>query len=405
VNDLIVVINAGSATIKFAAYELGDNGIVKRRINRGIGEFVSDGAHFSVVDEHNAVTVNETIATSLSQSSDIQLLMDHVLQWLSENAPRRVVAFGHRVVHGGDAYREPVVVNDSILTKLDTYAALAPLHQPFNLAAIRSIHSLWPDIPQIACFDTAFHQTQPRIARMFGIPLEYFDKGVKRYGFHGLSYEYIAGVLPQYLGNRADDRVIVAHLGGGASLCAMRQRKSVATTMGFTALDGLLMGTRCGTIDPGVILYLMNEEEFDSEQIAGLLYRHSGLLGVSGMSADMRELLASKSPRAADAIDLFVYEAVRQIGGLIATLGGLDALIFTGGIGTHSPMIRQRICEGSAWAGVKMDQEANIAQVPRISSHDNAVSVWVIPTDEERIIASHTASLTANHRATIQALH
>jgi acetate kinase len=211
-------------------------------------------------------------------------------------------------------------------------------------------------------------------------------------------------VLPQYLGNRADGRVIVGHLGSGASVCAMQQRKSVATTMGFTALDGLLMGTRCGTIDPGVILYLMNEEEFDSEQIAGLLYRHSGLLGVSGMSADMRELLASNSPRAADAIDLFVYEAVRQIGGLIATLGGLDALVFTGGIGTHSPTIRQRICEGSVWTGVKLDQEANIAQVPRISSDDSDVSVWVIPTDEEQIIASHTAGLIENHRATMQSV-
>jgi acetate kinase len=404
VNDLIVIINAGSATIKFAAYELGDNGAVTRRINRGIAEFISDGAHFSVVDEHGAVTVNETIAARVSQSSDIQLLIDHVLRWLRTNASRRVIAFGHRVVHGGDAYHEPVVVNDSILTKLDTFAPLAPLHQPFNLAAIRSIQTLWPDVPQAACFDTAFHHTQPRVARMFGLPLEYFDKGVKRYGFHGLSYEYIASVLPQYLGNLADDRVIVAHLGSGASLCAVSQRKSVATTMGFTALDGLLMGTRCGTIDPGVILYLMNEEEFDSEQITGLLYRHSGLLGVSGMSADMRELLASNSPRAADAIDLFVYEAVRQIGGLIATLGGLDALVFTGGIGTHSPMIRQRICEGSAWAGVKMDQEANIAHVPRISSDDSDVSVWVVPTDEEQIIASHTAGLIANHRATMQSV-
>ena len=403
-NDLIVVINAGSATIKFAAYELGDNGAVTRRINRGIAEFISDGAHFSVVDEHDAVTVNETIATRVSQSSDIQLLMDHVLQWLSANASRRVIAFGHRVVHGGDAYCEPVVVNDSILTKLDTFAPLAPLHQPFNLAAIRSIHSLWPDIPQIACFDTAFHQTQPRMARMFGLPLEYFDKGVKRYGFFFLSYEYIASVLPQYLGKRADGRVIVAHLGSGASLCAMQQRKSVATTMGFTALDGLLMGTRCGTIDPGAISYFMNEEEFDSEQIAGLLYRHSGLLGVSGMSADMRELLASKLPRAADAIDLFVYEAVRQIGGLIATLGGLDALVFTGGIGTHSPIIRQRICEGSAWAGVKLDQEANSTHSSRISADESKVSVWAIPTDEEQIIVRQTASLITRERVTTQSV-
>ena len=187
-------------------------------------------------------------------------------------------------------------------TQLDTFVPLAPLHQPFNLARIRSVQSLWPSHPQIACFDTAFHQTQPRMARMFGLPLEYFDKGVKSYGFHGLSYEYIASVLPKHLGDLADDRVIVAHLGSGASLCAMRNRKSVATTMGFTALDGLLMGTRCGTIDPGVILYLMNEEELDGEQIAGLLYRHSGLLGVSGISADMRELLASNSPRATDAL-------------------------------------------------------------------------------------------------------
>ena len=392
-NDLIVVINAGSATVKFALYAVCDNGTAARLFNRGSAEFNAAGARFNVVDEHNAVVVNESIATGSGQALDVHVLLDHVLHWLKTYSGESIVALGHRVVHGGDAFSEPILLTDAILLQLETYVALAPLHQPFNLAAISEMRKLWPDIPHVACFDTAFHQTQPRVARIFGLPLAYFEQGLKRYGFHGLSYEFIASVLPEYLDERADGRIIVAHLGSGASLCAMLRRRSVATTMGFTALDGLLMGTRCGNIDPGVILYLMNEKKLNSQQVTDLLYRRSGLLGVSGISADMRELLASRSERAAEAIELFVYGAARQLGGLIATLGGLDALIFTGGIGAYSAPIRQRICALSQWAGIKLSQASNTIHGPCISADASPVSVWVIPTDEERIIAGHTLKL------------
>lgn len=293
-------------------------------------------------------------------------------------------------------FSDPILVDESILARLEMFTAMAPLHQPFNLAGIRSAQSLWPDTPQVACFDTAFHQTQPRIARMFGLPFEYFEKGIKRYGFHGLSYEFIASVLPEKLGDRAEGKVIVAHLGAGASLCAMQRRKSVATTMGFTALDGLVMGTRCGSIDPGVVLYLMRTEEFDNEQMAGLLYRHSGLLGISGLSADMRDLLASDSQRALDAVELFVYNIVHQIGGLIATLGGLDALVFTGGIGTHSATIRRRICDKLGWIGIKLNDAANTANDTQIESNHSSISVCILPTDEEKVIATHARRLIEN---------
>ena len=391
----IVVINTGSATVKFASYTTGDNDMIGPLLYKGIAEFAWDGARFSVVDGHNQMIAEETIAKA-QPSLAIQLLLDFTLRWLRANLADSIIAFGHRVVHGGDKFSEPILVNESILTQLEAFTPMAPLHQPFNLAGIRSAQSLWPDTSQVACFDTAFHQTQPRIARMFGLPFEYFEKGIKRYGFHGLSYEFIASVLPEQLGERADGKVIAAHLGSGASLCAMQARKSVATTMGFTALDGLVMGTRSGSVDPGVILHLMNTEEFDSEQMAGLLYRHSGLLGISGLSADMRALLASDSQRAADAVDLFVYNVVCQIGGLIATLGGLDALIFTGGIGIHSAAIRRRICEALGWIGIRLNDSANTVNGPQIDSNDSAISVWVTPTDEEKVIATHTHRLIAN---------
>jgi acetate kinase len=400
VNRQIVVINSGSATVKFAGYEMTDNAAETHRLYRGIAEWAGDGARFRVANAEDTLVVDESIDTAREQSSDVQPLLDHALKWLQMSSQHPIAAFGHRVVHGGDAFSAPILLDDAALSQLESYVPLAPLHQPFNLEAIRTIKNLWPDTPQVACFDTAFHQTQPRVARMFGLPLEYFDKGIKRYGFHGLSYEFIARVLPDYMGEAAEGRVVVAHLGSGASLCAMRNRKSVATTMGFTALDGLVMGTRCGNIDPGVILYLMDEEELDSEQLAGLLYRHSGLLGVSGISADMRELLTSDSRQAADAIELFVYAAVRQIGALIAALGGLDALIFTGGIGTHSAPIRQRICEQSEWAGIKLNLDANAAQSPRISADNSPVSVWVITTDEEQVIADHTLKLISTSQLT-----
>jgi acetate kinase len=301
-----------------------------------------------------------------------------------------VIAIGHRVVHGGTRFSAPVLVDSAVLSQLEQLAPLAPLHQPHNLAAIRIVAKIRPEVPQVACFDTAFHRTQPRVAQTFALPYAMTEQGIKRYGFHGLSYEYIASVLPDVVGPQADGRVVVAHLGSGASLCAMQGRQSQATTTGFTALDGVPMGTRCGTIDPGVILYLLSKQGMDVASVTEVFYHRSGLLGVSGLSSDMRELLASDSPRAAQAIDLFVYRIGRELGSLVAALGGLDVLVFTGGIGEHAAPIRARVCQDAQWLGVRLDAEANRRGGPRISTDDSAVSVWAIPTDEDLMIARHT---------------
>jgi acetate kinase len=300
---------------------------------------------------------------------------------------------GHRVVHGGTLFLAPVLVDSMVINRLEQLIPLAPLHQPHNLAAIRSIARMKPDVPQVACFDTAFHCTQPPVAQAFALPRAVTDLGVKRYGFHGLSYEYIASVLPHYAGALADGGVVVAHLGNGASMCAMLGRKSHATTMGFTALDGLPMGTRCGSLDPGVLLYLMSERQMDLPAVTDLLYHRSGLLGVSGISSDMRELLASNASTADEAIDLFVYRIRRELGSLVAALGGLDVLVFTAGIGEHAASIRARVCQDAQWLGVRLDNEANRAGGPKISTDNSAVSVWVIPTDEDMMIAEHTNAL------------
>ena len=301
-----------------------------------------------------------------------------------------VLAAGHRVVHGGARFREPVVVDREVLAVLETFIPLAPLHQPHNLAAIRALLDAAPRLPQVACFDTAFHSTQPRLATLYALPRELEARGVRRYGFHGLSYEYIANVLPDYLGDHAAGRVVVAHLGNGSSLCAMRERRSVATSMGFTAVEGLVMGTRPGSLDPGILLYLMQEMGMDASAVSDLLYHRCGLLGVSGISHDMRELLASADPRAVEAVDLFVYRAVTQIGGLVAALEGLDSLVFTAGIGEHAAPVRERICKGLAWLGLELDVQANERNGPRISREGSPVSAWVIPTNEELMIARHT---------------
>jgi acetate kinase len=288
-------------------------------------------------------------------------------------------------------FSAPVRVDAQTISRLEQYILLAPLHQPHNLAMVRLIAERSPDLPQVACFDTAFHRQQPDVAQIFALPAEITDRGVRRYGFHGLSYEYIASVLPGLPG--CTERVIVAHLGNGASMCAIKAGRSIASTMGFTAVDGLPMGTRCGAIDPGVILYLMDEMKMDARAIEKLVYQQSGLLGVSGISSDMRTLLASSDARARLAVDLFVYRIGRELGSLAAALGGLDALIFTGGIGEHAAVIRQRICEDAAWLGVMLDPLANNSGKPRISTESSAVSAWVIPTNEELMIARHTRHL------------
>jgi acetate kinase len=304
------------------------------------------------------------------------------------------VAVGHRVVHGGEQFAAPVLVDDPILDQLEKLAPLAPLHQPHNLAPIRVIGRIAPNVAQVACFDTAFHRSQPPVSQIYALPRDLSATGVKRYGFHGLSYDYIASVLPGLVGDAARGRVVVAHLGNGCSMCAMRDGESVATTMGFTALEGLPMGTRSGAIDPGVILYLLTERAMSVADVSDLLYHRSGLLGMSGISNDMRTLLASNAREAADAVDLFVYRITRELGSLAAALGGLDVLVFTAGIGEHAAPVRARVCENAAWLGIRLDAAANLSGDPRISTADSPVSVWVVPTNEELMIARHTLACT-----------
>jgi acetate kinase len=331
------------------------------------------------------------------KSRSHEVLLGDLLNWLRKQpAGQRLIAVGHRVVHGGTKFHHPVVVDDRIYTALEALIPLAPLHQPHNLTPIKAIHHLFPALPQVACFDTAFHRTNPRIAQMFALPRRYDEAGVKRYGFHGLSYEYIASVLDRYLGDAPAAKVIVAHLGNGASLCALENGVSIASSMGFTALEGVPMGTRTGSIDPGVLLYLLQQQQLSSADVERILYKESGLLGVSGISSDMRVLENSDSPDAAEAIDLFVYRIGREIGSLAAALGGLDALVFTAGIGEHSSLVRSKVCAQAAWLGITVDQAANESHGPRISTAASQTSAWVIPTNEEAQIANHTARLLSN---------
>jgi acetate kinase len=301
-----------------------------------------------------------------------------------------LVGVGHRVVHGGPLHAQPTVVTPQVLEELRQLVPLAPLHQPYNLGCIEAVFERLPEVPQVACFDTAFHRGQPAVAELVPLPRDLCQSGLQRYGFHGLSYEYIASVLPQIAPEIAEGRVIVAHLGSGASLCALKGGRSIDSTLSFTALDGLCMGTRPGTVDPGVILYLFQNLGLSAKQVEEILYKKSGLLGISGISNDMRDLLGSNEPRARLAVDYFVYRAAKEIGALAAVLGGVDGLVFTAGIGENSAEIRRRICESSSWLGLELDAAANSGKGPRISQPGSKVSAWVIPTNEELMIARHT---------------
>ncbi len=392
--DAILALNAGSSSIKFSLFDT-TNGISSHSLlYQGVVDGIGGNPHFLVQDTTGQRLVDEQLKTKATTQPGHKEALGVLLDWVErQETGLTLIAVGHRVVHGGTLFLAPVLVDSQVINQLESLVPLAPLHQPHNLAAIRSIATINPNIPQIACFDTAFHRTQPPIAQAFALPRDLTDQGIKRYGFHGLSYEYIASILPDYVDYRADGRVIVAHLGNGASMCALQGRKSLATTMGFTALDGLPMGTRCGSIDPGVILYLLSELHMDAPGITDLLYHRSGLLGVSGQSSDMRELLTSNSPRAAEAIDLFVYHIQRELGSLAAALGGLDVFVFTAGIGEHAAPIRARVCQDLQWLGVQVDETANRSGGPKISSDSSAVSVWVIPTDEDLMIARHTSNV------------
>jgi acetate kinase len=328
----------------------------------------------------------------LGHEGAIEHLFAHVR---AEYAGWRLVGIGHRVVHGGLAYTEPVRLTPEVLAKLERLVPLVPLHQPHNLAPIRLMLERRPELPQVACFDTSFHRTNPRVAQLYALPAELTEAGVIRYGFHGLSYEYIASVLPDYDRRAASGRTVVLHLGNGASMCALERCRSVANTMGFSGVEGLPMGTRSGTLDPGVLLYLMDGRGLDAKAIEKLIYTQSGLLGLSGISSDMRTLLESSEPKARLAIDVFTYRIRREMGSLVAALGGVDALVFTGGIGENAAPIRERVCRDAAWLGVELDAAANAAGGPRISTPASRVAVWVIPTNEELMIARHTRRVLA----------
>ncbi|HEX8962807.1 MAG TPA: acetate/propionate family kinase [Rhodocyclaceae bacterium] len=390
-SDALLTINAGSSSIKFALFTR--NGAIAQRPEIS-GQIDGIGARPHIKAKDAAGRSLDDIDLPLAAEGQHHAALEFLVDWLHRHeAGWQIVGVGHRVVHGAQDYSQPVLLDDVIIARLTSFIPLAPLHQPHNLDGIAALRSALPDVPQVACFDTAFHRTQPEIAQLFAVPRRITAQGVRRYGFHGLSYEYIADVLPQRIGERADGRIIVAHLGNGASMCAMRQRRSMATTMGFTAVEGLMMGTRTGSLDPGVLLYLMDYHRMDSQAIARLLYKESGLLGVSGISQDMRELLASDSPAAREAVDLFCYRIVREVGSLSAALEGLDALVFTGGIGEHAAPVRERVCQALGWLGVEVDPAANARDAERISAPSSGVDVLVLPTNEEWMIARHTAEL------------
>jgi acetate kinase len=390
--DAILVLNAGSSSIKFSVFAQQREGL--ELAFGGQMEGLYTAPRFSAKNKAGAEIASRKWddGTQLGHEGAVA----HLADFLRENRDAyRLVAVGHRVVHGGVEFSEPVRIEAGILDKLEKLAPLAPLHQPHNIKPIRIVAEALPGLPQVACFDTAFHRVQPELAQAFALPREITERGVRRYGFHGLSYEYIASTLPGIDPKAAAGRTVVAHLGNGASMCAMLAGRSVASTMGFTAVDGLPMGTRCGALDPGVVLFLLDELGMDARAIEKLMYQQSGLLGVSGISSDMRTLLASDDARARFAVDLFVYRIRRELGSLAAALEGVDAIVFTGGIGERSGPIRARVCDGAAWLGVELDGVSNDTGGPLISGAGSAVRAWVIPTNEELMIARHTQSVVS----------
>src|SRR5215203_2123543 len=389
-DDFALVLNAGSSSLKFCVYRRpeADSWHLEAR---GQIEGIGTAPRMSVKDGAGAKVHDAALENSVRDGGGA---IGALAAWLrSQYGGSRVLGVGHRVVHGGARFAAPTIITPEVLEELRTLVPLAPLHQPYNLAAIDAAAERLPGVPQVACFDTSFHRGQPEVATLVPLPREIRETGVQRYGFHGISYEYIASALPEVAPEIADGRVIVAHLGSGASLCAMKGRKSVDTTMGFTAVDGLCMGTRPGALDPGIVLYLFQKLGLTVKQVEDVLYKKSGLLGISGISNDMRDLLGRSEPDARLAVDYFVYRAAKEIGALAAALGGVDALVFTAGIGENSAEIRRRIVEASAWLGIEFDDAANSTGGPRISKPTGKVSAWVIPTNEEWMIAQHTRTL------------
>jgi acetate kinase len=395
--DAILVLNAGSSSIKFSVYATRGGDLA----------FVSGGQVGGIYTApvFTARDAGGQPAAEMRWQAGVDFgherALAHIVDWVRtrHGDDHRLAAVGHRVSHGGTAYTAPARVDRDLITNLEKLVPLSPLHMPHNLAPIRALLARAPELPQVACFDTAMHRTIPPLEQMFALPMELHDAGVRRYGFHGLSYEYIAGLLPRLDARAAAGKTVVLHLGSGSSMCALAAGRSVATTMGFTAVDGLPMGTRSGTLDPGVLLYLMDQRGMDAREIERLIYTKSGLLGVSGVSSDMRALLASKEPRAALAVDLYVHRIARELGSLAAALGGLDAIVFTGGIGEHAPPVRERVCRRAAWLGIDLDVDANARDAARISTAASRTAAFVIPTNEELVIARHTRDLLAGARA------
>jgi acetate kinase len=380
----LLVLNAGSSTLKFSLFDAAAAETPHRTVHG-----VVDG-----IGTHPKLVIGDAGSRPVAEAADHGGAFAAVARWLDEHLRgARPTAVGHRVVHGATRYAQPIVVDDAVLATLDGLTPLAPLHQPQALAAIRGVRDHWPGMRQVACFDTAFHHGRGELVEAFALPRDFFESGVRRYGFHGLSYEYIAGVLPSIAPRIANGRVIVAHLGNGASLCAMRARRSVETTMSFSALDGLPMGTRVGDLDPAVVLYLISERRMSPDDVATLLYKRSGLLGLSGVSSDVRDLLASPEPRPRFALDYFAFRIAREVGALAGVLEGLDGLVFTAGIGEHAAPVRADVCRRLAWLGVRLDEAANRGHGPRITAATSAVEVYVIPTDEETVIAQATRRL------------
>ena len=388
--DFALVLNAGSSSLKFCVYRRPEAQVWGLEA-RGQIEGIGTSPHFTVKDGAGVKVADEPLDASVRDGGGA---IDALAGWLRQQyGGARVRGVGHRVVHGGPNFAGPVVVTPQVLEELRRLVPLAPLHQPHNLAAIDAVTARLPEVPQVACFDTSFHRGQPEVATVVPLPRDLCRDGVQRYGFHGLSYEYVASVLPTVAPEIAGGRVIVAHLGSGASLCALREGRSVDSTLSFTALDGLCMGTRPGALDPGVVLYLFQTLGLSPTEVEAVLYKKSGLLGISGISNDMRDLLGNTAASAQLAVDYFVYQAAKQIGAMAAALGGVDGLVFTAGIGENSAEIRARICAASAWLGIDLDSGANESRQPRITRPGSRVSAWVVPTNEELMIARHTGRL------------
>jgi acetate kinase len=383
---LIGVVNAGSSSLKFSFYT-GERRILGGQVD-GIGAHPTTSAVGASGEAVPAPDLGTPLPTVPSEA------LSAVWQWARNRlGDRTLAALGHRVVHGGLHHSRPARVTKELLSELEALVPLAPLHEPHNLAPIKMAMALDPALPQVACFDTAFHRTAPEVEQAFALPYSFFEEGIRRYGFHGLSYEYIASVLPKRAPEIADGRVIVAHLGNGCSACAMQGRKSIATTMGFTALDGLPMGTRCGDLDAGVTLHLLQQQEMPVTELVDLLYRRSGVLGLSGISSDFRELLASDNPRARFAVEVFCYRVAGHIASLAAALGGVDAIVFTAGVGENAAAVRKAICQRCSWLGLELDETANRDNKERISAPDSRVAALVIKTDENLMIARHALAL------------